>query len=339
MILYIFNLTTDVRLVILLLRSQFVFPRQGIVKGGYSMENQLSITAIMTAYMRAFHAAHGNPRIFNDFLAYEFIPEENRKLIEAGFAQALHTDLPAMSEFTPQQAAAVNNMMQFMGAGNVLSRSEYTEERLEGGLAQGVKQYIILGAGLDTFVYRRHDLVENLQVFEIDHPLTQDFKQQRISQLGWEMHRNLHMVPVDFNRDSLIASLQKASYKTDDLSFFSWLGVTVYLPRERINETLGAIAGVARPGSSIVFDYMDIAAFNREQAAENVQVSMQTVKEVGEPMLTGFDPEALAEELYNLGWNLRENLDPGEIEHRYFQGRNDGWHASNHSHLALATVR
>ena len=303
------------------------------------MENQISITSIMTAYMRAFHAVHGSPRVFNDFLAYDFIPEENRKMIEDGFASALHFNLPAMSELSPQQISAVNTMMQFMGAANVFCRSKYTEEILEQAIKDGVEQYIILGAGLDTFSFRCQELAQKLQVFEVDHPLTQAFKQQRITQLGWEIPANLHMVPVDFNRDSLISSLQNASYQSNELSLFSWLGVTVYLPRERVDETLLAVAGNAKPGSSIVFDYMDIVAFNSQKAEDSVKANMRTVREVGEPMITGFDPTTLGEELSTLGWELQENLSPDYIEQRYFQGRSDGYHASNHSYLAWATVK
>lgn len=303
------------------------------------MDNQISITAIMTAYMRAFHAACGNPSIFNDRLAYEFIPAANRQMIEEGFARALQFDMPALSELSDGQIKAVSGMMQFMGAANVICRSRYTEDILEQEVGHGVTQYVILGAGLDTFAFRRSDLVEKLQVFEVDHPLTQAFKQERVQELGWKMNSNLHIVPVDFNRDSLTSSLVNAAYNPAEHTFFSWLGVTVYLPREKVNDTLSSLAGAARPGSSIIFDYMDIAAFNREKAAENVQASMRTVKEVGEPMLTGFDPDTLGEELAALGWNLQENLGPAEIEQRYFQGRSDGWHASNHSHMAWAVVK
>jgi len=303
------------------------------------MENQISITAIMTAYMRAFHAAHGNPRIFNDFLAYDIIPEENRKMIEDGFAQAMSFDLPAMSELSPRQVTAVNTMMQFMGAANVLCRAQYTEEILEQAIKEGVQQYVILGAGLDTFAFRRPELLEEIRVFEVDHPLTQSFKRQRITQLGWEIPKSLRLVPVDFTRDSLMDSLRQASYQSNEVSLFSWLGVTVYLPRERIDETMLAIAGKSRPGSSIIFDYMDIMAFNRQQAAESVQANMRTVREVGEPMITGFDPTALGEELATLGWELQQNLSPEYIEQLYFQGRSDGYHASDHSHLARAIVK
>ncbi|MGE5389919.1 MAG: class I SAM-dependent methyltransferase [Deltaproteobacteria bacterium] len=303
------------------------------------MDNQISITAIMTAYMRAFHAGYGTPFIFNDYKAYEFIPEENRRLIEAGFSQALGFEVPPMGEASSGQIAAINAMMQFMGASNVLCRSQYAESNLGEAVSRGASQYIILGAGLDTFVFRRLDLVDKLQVFEVDHPLTQAFKRGRIAELGWTTPGNLHLVPVDFTRDSLMDSLRDASYRSDELSFFSWLGVIVYLPREQVDEAFRTIARSAQVGSTIVFDYMDIAAFNREKAAASIQANMDTVREIGEPMLTGFDPDTLGKELYGLGWDLQENLGPADIEQRYFGERSDGWHASNHSHLAKATVR
>jgi len=303
------------------------------------MENQISITAIMTAYMRAFHTAHGNPPVFSDLLANNFIPAENRRMIEEGFSRALDLAMPDLTQVSPEQIKAINGMMQFMGASNVFCRSQYTESILEAAISRGVKQYIILGAGLDTFVFRRAELAEKVQVFEVDHPLTQAFKVQRLAELGWKTPENLHMVPVDFTRDSLMDSLKSASYRPDHLSLFSWLGVTVYLPREKVDDTLRAIAASACSGSSIVFDYMDILAFNGQQAAGSVQANMRAVKEVGEPMLTGFEPETLGEELSNLGWVLQENLAPEDIEQRYFSGRNYGVHASSHSHMAWAAVR
>jgi len=293
----------------------------------------------MTAYMRAFHAAHGKPTIFNDYKAYELIPEENRRLIEAGFSQALKFQMPSMEQISPEHLKTVDSMMQFMGAANVLCRSDFAESNLVAAINRGVKQYVILGAGLDTFVFRRPDLVDALQVFEVDHPLTQSFKRERIAGLGWKTPENLHMVPVYFTRDTLMASLRKASYRCDESSFFSWLGVTVYLPREKVDETLRSIARNAKSGSMIVFDYMDITAFNKDKAAASIQANMETVREVGEPMLTGFDPDTLGKELNDLGWVLQENLGPEDIEKRYFAGRSDDWHASNQSYLARASVR
>ena len=116
-------------------------------------DNQASFTAMKIAYMRAYHAIHSNPKIFDDFLACDLVPEEKRALIE----QHLNCD----------------NLMQ--ATISLLSRARYTEDTLEKAIRRGVKQYVILGAGMDTFAFRRSELMERLEVFEIDHPATQEF--------------------------------------------------------------------------------------------------------------------------------------------------------------------
>jgi O-methyltransferase involved in polyketide biosynthesis len=130
----------------------------------------------------------------------------------------------------------------------------------------------------------------------------------------------------------------RSSYDPLAPGFFSWLGVTYYLSREAVFTTLCAIAGIAPPGSTVIFDYLDTDAFVLQKAAKNVRVMMETVQRLGEPMMTGFDPDTLAADLAAIGLDLHENLSPGDIEERYYQGRIDGYHACEHVHLAKAVV-
>ena len=110
---------------------------------------------------------------------------------------------------------------------SLLSRARYTEDTLEKAIRQGVKQYIILGAGMDTFAFRRPDLMERLEVFEIDHPATQEFKLHRLAELGWKHPAKLHFIPIDFTKESLVTALTRSSsYDPKVKSLFSWLGVT-----------------------------------------------------------------------------------------------------------------
>ena len=107
-----------------------------------------------------------------------------------------------------------------------LGRSRYTEDSLEKAVEQGVKQYVILGAGFDTFAFRCPEILEKLQVYEVDHPATQAFKRSRLAEAGWELPPQLHFVPVDFEQESLAEALTRSSYDPQAPSFFSWLGVT-----------------------------------------------------------------------------------------------------------------
>ena len=150
----------------------------------------------------------------------------------------------------------------------VFSRARYTEDILEAAVRQQeVEQYVILGAGLDTFALRRPDLVARLQVFEVDHPGTQAHKRRRLREAGREHPAQLHFVAVDFSRDNLAKALKSSAYDPQASSFFSWLGATYYLTRDAAWATLRAIAQVAPPGSTVVFDYLDSEAFVPERAA------------------------------------------------------------------------
>ena len=114
--------------------------------------------------------------------------------------------------------------------------------------------------------------------------------------------------------------------------------MTYYLTREVVFDTLCDVAAVAPPGSVIVFDYLDADAFDPERAAKLIQLMQAIARQVGEPMQAGFDPIELAAELDQAGFRLEENLDPAEIEARYFQQRADEYHAFEHVHFARAAI-
>ena len=135
----------------------------------------VSITALMTAYIRAYHSTNDNPVIFNDSLGLQLIPEERRKLIEQGLSSS-KSDL--------------RKLLQTMGLPNVVSRARYTEDTLAKEIKSGVKQYVILGAGLDTFAFRHDELLNDIHVFEVDQANTQEFKRKRLVDLGWKIPTN-----------------------------------------------------------------------------------------------------------------------------------------------------
>lgn len=298
-------------------------------------ENQVSRMAMFAAYIRGYHAEHDAPKVFNDFLANHLLGEEERAAFDQQMIESVRRFNPASAEAFPNQAAIVAWVMQGMGAPPiVLSRARYNEDSLEEAVRQGVKQYVILGAGLDTFVFRRPELLEQLQVYEVDHPATQAFKRRRLAELGWEIPAQLHFVPVDFTKESLAAALTRSSYDPQDLTFFSWLGVTYYLPREAVFATLHAIADIAPNGSKVIFDYYDTEAYIPEKASPRVQIGLKVVQQMGEPMKAGFDPLTLAADLAPLGLRVQEDLSPWDIQFRYFMGRTDHYHALEHAHIA-----
>ena len=302
-------------------------------------EAQVSMTAIILAYMRSYHAMHDESKIADDFLAYRFIPEGGGPLIERGLAEALKLYDPERASSYPDHATALAWVMRLIPSlPMTLGRARYTEDTLEKAVKQGVKQYVILGAGLDTFAFRRPEMLDQLQVFEVDHPVTQAYKRRRLAEVGMEHPAQLHFIPVDFEQESLTASLTRSSYDPQAQSLFSWLGVTYYLLRDSVFATLRDIADVTPAGSTVIFDYLDTDAFVPERAAKRMQVQMESVRQVGEPMITGFDPSTLAMELTSIGLRLHEDLSPTDIQERYFQGRKDGYYACEHQHFAWAVV-
>lgn len=205
-------------------------------------------------------------------------------------------------------------------------------------LDRGFTQYVLLGAGLDTFALRRSELAGRLQVFEIDHPASQVFKRQRISEAGLTCPPHLHFVAVDFEQDDLATMLLRSTYQSSELTLFGWLGVTPYLTREAIFDTLRAVRKVAAVGSELIFDYLDTDAFDPSKASRRMQLATAKVRSLGEPLLSGFEPSMLGAELASVGYRLLANLSPADQEMRYFQGRTDGLHAMEHFHIARARI-
>lgn len=171
-------------------------------------ENQASFTAMMVAYYRAYHSRHAPDKIFDDFLAYDLVPEDKREQIEQITAEYFTPEY-----FTPEYSLQKGSYL--------VSRARYIEDILEEAVRQGVKQYVILGAGMDTFAFRRPDLIESLKVFEVDHPATQKFKLNRLTELGWEHPENLFFIPIDFTKESLETVLTSSPSHDPEAKSFS----------------------------------------------------------------------------------------------------------------------
>jgi len=304
------------------------------------VKNEVSKSALMMAYFRGYHAANVTPKIFDDYLANLLLPEEIRKNFDRVFLDGLRRFDPERAASFPDEAAALAWIMQYSPTPPaVLGRARYVEDSLEEAVRQRVRQYMILGAGLDTFAFRRPDLVEKLQVFEIDHPATQAYKRRRLADLEWKFPEQLHFIPVDFRQESLVEVFKKSSsYNQQALSLFSLLGVTYYLPCDAVMTTLRAISEVAPMGSTVIFDYLDTNAFNPEKAAPRVWEGIDLSRQTDEPMITGFNRSELAATLRNIGLSLHENLSPADIQERFFKGRTDGYYACEHMNYACAVV-
>lgn len=303
------------------------------------LDNQVSVTAMVTAYARAYHATHDEPKVFDDFLAAKFLTSEEQTFIGHNLAKGLAFFEPESVPACPDEASALSRVMQLQSLPITTSRSRYTEDALLQAIGAGTRQYVILGAGLDTFAFRYPELLKTIDVYEIDQPGTIAFIRQRITQLDWDWQPSLHLVPIDFTREDLAAALKPTPYDPALPTFFSWLGVTYYLPVEAVFATLRTIAGIAPAGSTVVFDYMNIDAFDPAKASATARTVREITRNAGEPMRTGFDPARLGAELEAVGLRLVENLSTADIEERFFRGHTDRYHATAHTEFARAVVK
>jgi methyltransferase (TIGR00027 family) len=295
-------------------------------------EHQPSRTAMAAAFYRAHHAAHDSsddsPLIFNDTLAGLLLPKAARAALEQSVVRLYRELDPAGAAAHPDQAALVAaGLRATPNAALVLSRARWAEDLLAEALARGVEQYVIVGAGLDTYALRRGESLGALRVWEVDHPATQRFKRRRIAELGWACPGQLSFVEADLARESLAGALAGSGFARARPSFFNWLGVTYYLPPEAVLATLAAIADIGAPGSAAVFDYRDAQAAQQTENTYRCRLAQANFQRLGEPILSQFAPADLARDLAGLGLAVREDLGPADIQARYFPGRQDGYQA------------
>lgn len=303
-------------------------------------KEQVSFTALSTAFCRGYHAAHDTPKIFDDFLANSILTEYELTSIEQYFVNIVQRGNPEIYATFLDRAAVLEWMVKSrLPSPLLLSRARYTEDSLGTAVRNGVKQYVILGAGMDTFAFRRTELLKQLHVFEVDHPATQAFKRNRLTELQWNLPERLHFVPVDFNQENLSEALMNSGYDPHALTLFSWLGVTMYLTRDAVLDTLQSITDFSPAGSSVIFDYIHTDAFIPGKAAPRIKGMMQSVEKLGEPIKSGFDPSTLSSELNSVGLFLKEQLSPTEIQELYFMGRTDGYCAYEQMHFTWAVVK
>jgi methyltransferase (TIGR00027 family) len=264
-------------------------------------EGEFSKTAHRVAVRRAAHQLLDQPKVLDDPLALRII----------GFdaAQELRSN--------PKEHHAFSRAFRAF----MVARSRYAEDELARAVEQGVRQYVVLGAGLDTFAYRNPH--PGLRVFEVDHPATQEWKCEQLRAASIPLPTSITFVPIDFEKQTLKAGLEQSGLDLNSAAFFSWLGVTPYLTREACTATLQFIAGMP-PGSGVVFDFaVDPALLNPGQRQALAALSKR-VAAAGEPFQLFFDPEKLQDELRSLGFPRTEFLQGKQINARYFEDRTDG---------------
>jgi len=278
------------------------------------IKGQPSRTALMTAVQRGHHYMTApDPKILQDDLALALSGLEN--LDEAqGYINRMLDAFTALSDRTTAET--------FMKRidGSVCMRSRVVEEELARVKKNGIEQLVVLGAGLDSTAYRRTDLTEGLQVFEVDHPSTQAWKRERLEAAKISIPDNLTFVSFDFEHQTLEQALKAGGIRFDVPTFFTWLGVHMYLTDEAVKSTLDVLGKFPKL-SEIVMDFISPSYVLDGEIAENsVEQLAKVVSEMGEPLKSEYYEHELEALLITAGFNEVKFLNAGWLVENYLGG-------------------
>lgn len=254
-----------------------------------------SRTALATAYLRAAHQLlDAPPRVLDDPVAVPLLG-------------------PAAVQRIRETAAHYQRPEVWALRAHVVLRSRFAEDRLAAAVRRGVTQYVLLGAGFDTFALRQPAWARALRIFEVDHSGTQSVKRASIAAAGFALPDNLAFASIDFDRESLADGLLRYQVSLSEPTFFSWLGVTMYLKEDAIDAVLRSVARFPAV-SEIVLTF----ASPRSNSSSSLE---ERAAAVGEPWLSYFEPEALEAKLKQAGFREIVFLSPQEAAARYFRDR------------------
>lgn len=305
-------------------------------------ESTASRTALGVSLVRAVHARTDPDPVIVDDWGERLVPGWARDAFcEMALAQS-PSEERERARATPDAVLDGYFPRQDM-YGNVVLRARWAEDALADAIADGVRQYVILGAGFDSFALRRPAFAEGVEIIEVDHPATQDLKREQLRAAGVGEPAGVRFIAADFTRETLRQVLARSGLDPRARVFFSWLGVVSYLSREENRASLGAMADCA-PGSLVAFSYMNQSIFAPDIAAdrpegETMRYAAGIVKKLGEPFVSGFDPDLLGGELDALGFELIEDLNGPGLAERYGRVGARALPTAAASRFALARVK
>jgi methyltransferase (TIGR00027 family) len=205
---------------------------------------------------------------------------------------------------------------------SIVARARFIEDLIIDQSAHGIQQYVILGAGLDTFVQRRPVIASKLQVFEIDQPSTLAWKQKRLIDLGYNIPDYLHFVPVDFEATSWLEELLKSKFNANKAAVVVCTGVTLYLTREAIVSTLKQIASLATGSQLAMTFYLPLALMDEEDKPLQ-QIAEKGARDAGTPFVSFFAPHEVLALAKEAGFKEARVFSTKEMEQTYFKDRAD----------------
>ena len=306
-------------------------------EGRSMVESLPSRTALATSLMRALHSRTDPSPLLDDSWGDRLVPESEREKMSQRILARMDTDARARGLRAPDSILD-EFLLTNAAFPAVVIRSRYAEDALRAATIRGIGQYVLIGAGFDSFALRRPAFSDALEIFEIDHPATQTMKIQRIRECGTSLPQSVHFIAADLAKEDLLTVLARSSFRKDEAAFFSWLGVTVYLTREANLATLRAVATCGAQGSELVFTYVDQIEFAPDTSRSPHNENAQLVSAIGEPWVSGFDPSEIADDLTCVGLELVEDLDGKAMWERYAGANATILQPPASVHIALASV-
>jgi methyltransferase (TIGR00027 family) len=260
------------------------------------------------AVRRAVHARYERPPVLDDDWAMRLIDRKSQVLVRFR---------PLYRKFLAPQQVRSKALFAYS-----ISNLRLAEELVEDGLRNGIEQYLLLGAGLDSFGVRRQDLAPRLRVFELDHPTPQAIKRQRLVRARGSVPDNVELVPIDFETTTIPDALARSGHDRTRPSTMSWLNTIAYLTVDATVASLRGLGTVAAPGSRLIFNYPPTATLTSEGRAA-LDAVRASVARKGEPFRGTYEPDAMEEHVAGAGFVIEAHLTERDLDHRFFTGRAD----------------
>jgi methyltransferase (TIGR00027 family) len=260
-------------------------------------------TAVRVALWRALHVeADPPPHVITDVIGLRLAKPE------AGWRDRPDMDVAGTASFRA----------------SIVARARFVDDLVRDQAAAGIGQYVVLGAGLDTFAQRHPDLAESLRIYEVDQPGTQAWKRRRLAEEGYPSTEGLRFVPVDFETgESWWDALQAKGFDAENPTVVSSTGVSMYLTRDATEATLRQVAAMA-PGSVLAMTFMlppDLVADDERQMQVDVE---RAARNSGTPFVSHYPPDEMVEMCHRAGFSSVRPVSPADLTELYFSGRTDG---------------
>ena len=280
---------------------------------------QSNMTALVSAFARAYHSKNTEIKVFDDSLAAKILTENEYGQISSSMVQGINYFNP---EFIGSDKEALRWIVDNQLSPSPLGRATYTEKMLENAVKIGAKQYLIFAAGFDSFFYRQPIYANKLEIFEIDRPLASLEKQKRAKLVSNKAIVNLNYIQADFSIPDWQNSLLLCSaFDRSAISFCSLLGISYYLSKNDFRNIILSISNIVPKGSSMVFDYPDQNTFT-ENASERVKKQVAMANAANETMRASYNYTEMEQILAKYGFLIYEHLEPQEITEQYFKEYN-----------------